>query len=83
MSGNVVSTACSRLMEADQAYHDLMRGAAIRSITDENGENQSYTQANRDSLLQYIRLLSPQCPTYVPTALGLADPTRRAIGFFF
>ncbi len=64
------ATACTRLMEADQAYHDLMRGAAVRSIVDENGESMSFTQGNRENLLGYIKTLAPQCPAYTPTALG-------------
>lgn len=65
-----LSTACQRLQEADQAYHDLMRGGKVRSVQDENGESVAYTQANAEALLQYIRLLAPQCPSYLPTALG-------------
>lgn len=65
-----LSTACQRLQQADQAYHDLIRGAKVRSVSDENGENVAYTQADKDALLNYIRTLALQCPTYVPTALG-------------
>ena len=64
------STACQRLQQADQAYHDLMRGSKVRSVQDENGESVAYTQANADALLNYIRTLALQCPSYVPTALG-------------
>lgn len=75
-------TACSRLQEADQAYHDLMRGQAVRSLTDENGENLSFTQANKDQLLIYIRQLQAQCPAYTALALGGAL-FRRPARFVF
>lgn len=82
MSDNISSTPCSRLMEADQAYHDLMRGGAVRSITDENGETLSFTQANAGNLLNYIRQLQPLCTAYTATAMGAAAG-RPPIGFFF
>ena len=66
-------TACDRLREADQAYHDLVMGHTVRSITDENGETISFTQGNRDSLLSYIQRLSVLCPSYVPTAMASAQ----------
>lgn len=75
-------TACQRLQEADQAYHDLMRGVKVRSVNDENGESISFTQANADALLNYIRQLSPLCPDYIPTALG-ASQVRRPLRFMF
>lgn len=76
------TTACQRLQEADQAYHDLMRGALARSVSDENGESIAFTQANMDALLSYIRLLAPLCPDYVPTALGLVS-YRPPLRFVF
>lgn len=67
----VTSTACQRLQQADQAYHDLCTGALVRSITDENGESIAYTATNKAGLLAYIQQLAPQCTDYVPTALGV------------
>jgi hypothetical protein len=77
-----LSTACQRLQQADQAYHDLMRGAKVRSVQDENGESVAYTQADADKLLGYIRTLSVQCTAYVPTALG-PTPYRSPMRFVF
>jgi hypothetical protein len=82
MSDSSVSTPCQRLQEADQAYHDLMRGALARSVTDENNESIAFTQANADALLNYIRQLAPLCPDYIPTALGAA-PVRQPLRFLF
>lgn len=79
---DVVSTPCQRLQEADQAYHDLMMGGKVRSVQDENGESVSYTQANAQALLDYIRLLAPMCPTYLPTALGPSG-IRKPLRFMF
>lgn len=76
------TTACQRLAAADQAYHDLMTGQKVRSVTDENGENIAFTQATAPALLDYIRQLAPQCPDYVPTALS-ASMVRRPMRFIF
>lgn len=75
-------TACGALQEADQAYHDLLRGAAVRSITDENGENMSFTQADKNLLLQHIRVLQSQCTDYIAVALG-PNPFRPPMRFTF
>ena len=83
MTSTTNFTACQRLQQADQAYHDLMLGAKVRSITDENGESLSYTQANADALLTYIRQLAPQCPYYTPTALGSTGGIRKPLRFIF
>ena len=80
MSGTL--TVCQRLQAADQAYNDLMTGRQARSITDENGENIQYTMASAPALLNYIRMLADQCPSYVPAALG-ASPFRRPLRFYF
>ena len=80
--GSAVTTACQRLQEADQAYHDLCRGALVRSITDENAESVQYTAARRADLLAYIQNLQPQCPSYTATALS-AQPNRPPLRFLF
>ena len=76
------TTACQRLQEADQAYHDLCRGALARSLTDEGGESIQYTAARRADLLAYIQQLQPQCPDYVATSLS-ATPNRPPLRFLF
>ena len=81
MSGTI-TTACQRLMQADQAYNDLMTGAQVRSVTDENGENLQYTATNKAQLLAYIQILQPQCPSYVALSLS-ANPNRPPMRFFF
>jgi hypothetical protein len=77
--GETVSTACQRLQEADQAYHDLMRGGALARVQDENGEAVAYTKADAAALLSYIRMLAPQCPSYMPTAMQTQPPPMRFI----
>lgn len=59
-----------------------MRGGKVRSVSDENGEQISYTQANQAALLSYIRLLAPQCPSYLPSALGV-NGYRPPLRFVF
>jgi hypothetical protein len=78
---DVTSSACTRLQEADQAYHDLMLGALARSVNDENGEAIAFTQTNKDQLLAYIQQLAPMCPDYVPTALQ--SFARKPLRFVF
>lgn len=47
----------TRLLEAEKAYHALMTGRGVVSVTDENGENVSYTRAKASDLKAYIREL--------------------------
>lgn len=75
-------TACQRLMQADQAYHDLMTGALARSVTDENGENLQYTATNKAQLFAYIQALQPLCPAYLAISLSL-NPYRPPVRFLF
>jgi hypothetical protein len=77
--GETISTACQRLQEADQAYHDLMRGGMIRAVTDENGEQIAYSQTDMAALLAYIKMLAPQCPSYIPTAMSVQPKPMRFI----
>ena len=77
----VALTPCQRLQEADQAYHDLMRGGLVRSVSDESGENITFTQAKAPDLLLYIQNLQQQCPSYIATAL--AATARRPMTFLF
>lgn len=63
------------LQDARSAYHRLMMGESVRSFTDQNGEQISYTSANAASLAAYIRGLEDQ--------LGLNPRANRPLGFFF
>lgn len=78
MPAEIIPTACQRLMEADQAYHDLMHGGLVRSVTDENGENVQFTMTNKAQLLAYIQQLQTLCPEYSATSLiGASRPPFR------
>jgi hypothetical protein len=72
--GETTSTACQRLQEADQAYHDLMRGHLLARASDENGESIAYSRADTAALLAYIKMLAPLCPSYIPTATVSTQP---------
>lgn len=48
-------TLSERLVEAEAAYHALMTGRAVVSITDQSGEAITYSRANASSLKNYIR----------------------------
>jgi hypothetical protein len=77
--GETISTACQRLQEADQAYHNLMRGGMVARVQDENGESIAYSQTDMAALLSYIRMLAPQCPSYIPTAMQTQPKPMRFI----
>ena len=76
MSGTSVPVAsdpldpCTRLRQADLAWHALNTGASVRTVQDENNEKIEYSTANRAGLLAYIANLQSQCTTYQATALG-------------
>jgi hypothetical protein len=50
-------TTEQKLAEAEQAYHDLQTGKAVRVIVDRNGERVEFTTANAQRLLAYIKEL--------------------------
>jgi hypothetical protein len=70
-------------MAADQAWTELNQGAAVRAVTDQNGERIEYTMANRAGLLAMIQNLQTMCPTYRALALGNPRHARRPLGFLF
>jgi hypothetical protein len=77
--GETTTTACQRLQEADQAYHDLMRGGMVARASDENGDSVAYSQTDMAALLAYIKMLAPQCPSYIPTAMSVQPKPMRFI----
>ena len=48
------------LLDAQQAYHDLMTGAAIVEVRDQNAETVKYSRANKNDLFAYIEWLKGQ-----------------------
>ena len=48
------------LLDAQQAYHDLMTGAAIVEVRDQNAETIRYSKANKNDLFAYIEWLKGQ-----------------------
>lgn len=69
-------TACQKLAEADAAYHSLLMGGGVRSVTDENGVTVTYSFSDPSRLLAYIARLIPLCPTYTPTSFAQPRPLR-------
>lgn len=55
-----MATLAQRLSEAEAAYHALMTGRAVVAITDQSGEQITYTRANATSLKNYIRDLKTE-----------------------
>ena len=50
----------ARLAEAEQAYHDLLRGNSVTYVRDSTGEAISFQKADIDKLSQYIQQLKRQ-----------------------
>lgn len=50
-------TLQEQLDDARKAYHDLMTGAAVVEVTDQNGERIKYNAANAYRLATYIQTL--------------------------
>ena len=48
------------LLDAQQAYHDLMTGAAIVEVRDQNAETIRYSKTNKNDLFAYIEWLKGQ-----------------------
>lgn len=48
------ATYTQRLSAAESAYHDLMCGASIRTVVDQNGERIEYAPSSAPKLAQYI-----------------------------
>lgn len=53
-------TLQQKLTDAESAYHDLMTGAAVVEVTDQNGERIKYNAANAFRLAAYIQDLKNQ-----------------------
>jgi len=53
-----MATLAERLVEAENAYHDLQIGKSARVYVDSNGERVEYTVANRAELQKYIQSLN-------------------------
>ena len=63
----MATTVAERLTEAETAYHDLLRGVAVRSLVDQNGERIEYNRADLPRLQAYIESLKRQAAT-APTS---------------
>lgn len=53
-------TLAERLVEAEQALHDLIIGKAVAEVTDQNGERIRYGLPNKSNLQAYIADLKRQ-----------------------
>ena len=47
----------ARLVEAEQAYHDLMMGGQVKTVVDQNNERIEYSTGSPQRLLTYIAYL--------------------------
>ncbi len=69
-----MATKAQLLADAETAYHKLRTGMAVAQFRDQNGEMVSYTRANADSLLAYIKELGG--PTWLDPATTITGPMR-------
>jgi len=52
-----MATLAERLVEAEQALHDLQIGRAVARVRDANGEEITYSIATRSALAAYVQSL--------------------------
>lgn len=55
-----MATLTARLEEAKAALHDLRIGKSVVRVRDANGDEITYTRANRDDLKAYIKELEDE-----------------------
>lgn len=53
-------TTAQRLVEAEDALHQLLTGTSARVVVDQNGERIEYTAANAGKLRAYIQELKQE-----------------------
>lgn len=53
-------TAAQRLVEAEDALHQLLTGTSARVVVDQNGERIEYTAANVGKLRAYVQELKQE-----------------------
>ncbi len=66
-------TAAQRLVEAEDALHQLMIGESARVVVDQNGERVEYTAANAGKLRAYIAEIKAEI---ADDTLGSNGPLR-------
>lgn len=66
-------TAAQRLVEAEDALHQLLTGTSARVVVDQNGERIEYTAANTGKLRAYIQELQQEI---AGKTLGSNGPLR-------
>jgi hypothetical protein len=69
----------SQIKEAEKAHHDLLIGASVRTVRDQNGQYVEFTQAKRADLAAYIQSLKAALPGASATGAYGSGP----IGFIF
>lgn len=66
-------SAAQRLVEAEDALHELVTGTSARVVVDQNGERIEYTAANVGRLRTYIQELKNEI---AGVTLGSNGPLR-------
>lgn len=66
-------SAAQRLVEAEDALHQLLTGTSARVFVDQNGERVEYTSANAARLRAYIEELKREIAS---SELGSNGPLR-------
>jgi len=66
-------TAAERLVEAEDALHQLLTGTSARVVVDQNGERIEYTAANVGKLRAYVQELKQEI---AGQTLGSNGPLR-------
>lgn len=66
----------TRLTEAEAALHDLQRGAAVRTVRDQNGEEIAYRGADVPRLSAYVGALRREAAGKKPVRGFIPKLTR-------
>lgn len=73
-------TLRTRLLQAEQAEHDLVTGQSVRKWVDQNGESVEYSMINIKGLQAYIARLRAEIAVAEGTASAYRGPIRFSFG---
>lgn len=71
-------TTAQKLVQAEQAYHEIMVGENVSRFVDQNGESVSYSKVNIGKLEAYIASLKAELAN--PGGIAIRGPLRFTFG---
>lgn len=70
----------ARLVQAEQAEHDILTGTGVRKFVDQNGESVEYSMVNVKGLQAYIARLKSEIAALEGPATAYRGPIRFSFG---